>query len=179
MLQAKFLRVGKGKFAIYEVRGTSAELKSYTDSIEAKGLTTVRYKTDGVDGPVIKDDNGNSVPLFFTAFPMPDKEKWYNLVLIESGKNKGNYTLDTLDLSFDKLLSNSMGQDLGEHITAQLASKHTGVSLQSKAPKASASSVILTDDDEDLTEDASASADMDAIPAEKQPEAKASGKGNK
>ena len=154
-------------------------MKSYTDSIEAKGLTTVRYKTDGVDGPVVKDDNGNSVPLFFTLWPMPDREKWYNLTVIQSGKSKGDYTLDTTDLSFDKLFANSVGQDLGAHMVAQLATKHTGVSLQSKAPKASASSVTLTDDDEDLTEDASASADMDAIPAEEQPEAKASGKGNK
>ena len=70
---------------------------------------------------------------------------------------------------------------MGEHITAQLAAKHTGVSLGSKAPKAT--SITLTDDeDDDLTaetdataEPASESADMDALA--EQPEAKATGKG--
>ncbi len=109
---------------------------------------------------------------------MPGKDKWHELVQIQSGPNKGNFTLDTEELNFDKLISKSLGQDLGEHITAQLASRHTGV--VSNAPKAN--SIILTDDEEDLTEEsedqtpsASESADMDALA--EQPAAKASGKG--
>lgn len=166
-MQAKFLNA-TSKVAVYEVKGTSSELQAYEASITAKGRT-VQYKTAHMGGPVVNDANGNPIPLYFTAFPMPSKTQWYDLVQIQSGPNKGNFTLDTAELAFDKLLSKSFGQDLGEHISAQLASKHTGVSLDSKAPKAS--SIILSDDDdEDLTaeaedqaEPASASADMESL----------------
>lgn len=165
-MQAKFLNA-TSKVAVYEVKGTSSELKAYEASITAKGRT-VQYKTEHMGGPVVNDANGNPIPLYFTAFPMPSKTQWYELVQIQSGPNKGNFTLDTADLAFDKLLSKSFGQDLGEHISAQLATKHTGVSLGSKAPKAS--SIILTDDDDedltaeaDETESASASADMESL----------------
>lgn len=166
-MQAKFLNA-TSKVAVYEVKGTSSELQAYEASITAKGRT-VQYKTAHMGGPVVNDANGNPIPLYFTAFPMPSKTQWYELVQIQSGPNKGNFTLDTAELAFDKLLSKSFGQDLGEHISAQLASKHTGVSLDSKAPKAS--SIILSDDDdEDLTaeaedqaEPASASADMESL----------------
>ena len=165
-MQAKLIRA-TAKVAVYEVRGTSAEIKAYEASITAQGRT-VSYKTAGKDGPQVKNDRDEPIPLYFTPFPLPGREKWHEMVLIQSGPNKGTFTLDTDDLNFDKLMAKSLGQDLGEHISAQLATKHTGVSLNSKAPKAS--SIILTDDDEDLTaetddqaEPASASADMDAL----------------
>lgn len=178
MLSAKLIRA-TSKVAVYEVKGTSVELKAYEASVTASGQA-IRYKTDGVDGPQVLNELGEPIPLFFTPFPMPGKDQWHQLVQIQSGPNKGKFTLDTEELNFDKLISKSLGQDLGEHISAQLATKHTGVSLNSKAPKAS--SVILTDDDdEDLTAEAddqtasaSASADMDALA--EQPVAKASAK---
>ena len=166
-MQAKFLKA-TSSVALYEVKGTSSELDAYEASITAQGRT-VQYKTERKDGPVVNDANGRPIPLYFTPFPMPSKTQWYDLTVIQSGKNKGNYTLDTSELAFDKLLSKSFGQDLGEHISAQLATKHTGVSLGSKAPKAT--SITLTDDeDDDLTaetdataEPASESADMESL----------------
>lgn len=165
-MQAKFLNA-TATVAIYEVRGTSSELDAYEASITAQGRT-VQYKTEHKDGPVVKDANGRPIPLFFTPFPMADTEKWHNLSVIQSGKNKGGYSFDTKQLMLDKLVAKSHGQDLGEHIVHQLATKHTGVSLNSKAPKAS--SITLTDDDDedltaeaDETESASASADMESL----------------
>lgn len=163
-MQAKFYKA-TNKVAIYTVQGTDAELAAYAASITAQGREP-QYQTEGIGGPLVKNSKGQHIPLFFTAFPMPNKDQWYNLVQIQSGPNKGNYTLDTQDLSFDRLLAKSFGKDLGDHIAGQLASKHTGVSLGSNAPVSS--SVILTDDDDETdsseTESkASASADMDAI----------------
>ena len=187
MLQAKFVRIVKGgTLAMYELRGSSAELNNYVDSVTALGRT-VQYKTDGLDGDIVKDANGNQTPLFFTPFPMPNKEAWHEVYQIQSGKNKGGFTLDKSDLDFDMLMSKSLGQDLGVHISEQLASKHTGVSLSTKATKVSSKSISLADDDdEDLTAEtddqtpsASGSANMDDLVDQDQPEAKASGKGNK
>lgn len=175
MLSAKLIRA-TSKVAVYEVKGTSSELKAYEASVTASGQT-IRYKTDGVDGPQVLNELGEPIPLFFTPFPMPGKDQWHPLVQIQSGPNKGKFTLDTEALNYDKLIAKSLGQDLGEHITAQLAQRHTGV--LSNAPKSR--TITLTDDDEDLTAEsddqtasASASADMDALA--EQPVAKATAK---
>jgi hypothetical protein len=162
MLQAKFLRTGKGgSFAVYEVQGTSAELKSYADSITAAGRTTVKYKTDGVDGNPVLNSNGDQIPLFFTAFPMPGKDQWHSLVQIQSGPNKGNYTLDSEELNYSKLLARTMGADLGTAIANQLASQITGVDLSSMAKS---NTITLKDDDESP---ASAGADLSALEEQK------------
>ena len=163
-MQAKFYKA-TNKVAIYTVQGTDAELAAYAASITSQGRE-VQYQTNGIGGPLVKNAKGQNIPLYFTAFPMPSKTQWYDLVQIQSGPNKGNYTLDTAELAFDKLVAKSLGSDLGAHISAQLASKHTGVSLNSNAPVSS--SIILTDDEDDTesteTESkASVSADMDAI----------------
>ena len=163
MLQAKFLRTGKGgAFAVYEVQGTSAELKSYVDSITAAGRTTPKFKTDGVDGAPVLNSNGDQIPLFFTAFPMPGKDQWHNLVQIQSGPNKGNYTLDSEELNYSKLLARTMGADLGTAIANQLASQITGVNLSSMAKS---NSITLKDDDDESP--ASAGADLSALEEQK------------
>ena len=162
MLQAKFLRTGKGgSFAVYEVQGTSAELKSYADSITAAGRTTVKYKTDGVDGNPVLNAQGDQIPLFFTAFPMPGKDQWHNLVQIQSGPNKGQFTLDSEELNYSKLLARTMGADLGSAIANQLASQITGANLSSMAKS---TTITLKDDDESP---ASAGADLSALEEQK------------
>lgn len=180
MLSAKLIRA-TSKVAVYEVKGTSVELKAYEASVTAAGQT-IRYKTDGVDGPQVLNELGEPIPLFFTAFPMPGKDQWHPLAQIQSGPNKGKFTLDTEALNFDKLIAKSLGQDLGEHITAQLAQRHTGA--LSNAPKSSRTITLTDDDEEDLTAEsddqtasASESADMDALA--EQPVAKATAKTNK
>lgn len=160
-LQAKFLRTGKGgTLAIYEVRGTSAELANFV-SANYTTKDQVPAFSSNADGVAILDNNGNKSPLLFTSFPMPGRERWHPLYQTQSGKNKGTWSLDKDALNFDILVAKSMGSDLGQAIAAESAKRYTD-----STPVSSSTATMLTDDEdvadeEDFTAVASEDATMD------------------
>lgn len=160
-LQAKFLRTGKGgTLAIYEVRGTSAELANFV-SANYTTKDQVPAFSSNADGVAILDNNGNKSPLLFTSYPMPGRNNWHPLYQTQSGKNKGTWSLDKDALNFDILVAKSMGSDLGQAIAAESAKRYTD-----STPVSSSTATMLTDDEdvvdeEDFTTVASEDATMD------------------
>lgn len=160
-LQAKFLRTGKGgTLAIYEVRGTSAELANFV-SANYTTKDQVPAFSSNADGVAILDNNGNKSPLLFTSYPMPGRNNWHPLYQTQSGKNKGTWSLDKDALNFDILVAKSMGSDLGQAIAAESAKRYAD-----STPVSSSTATLLTDDEdvadeEDFTAVASEDATMD------------------
>ena len=157
-LQAKFLKVGKGgTLAIYEVRGTSTELASYVAN-NFKNSEPVFKST--VDGKLILS-NGNKVPLYFTAYPLPGKNMWHPLYQVQAGDNAGSWTLDKSELQFDALVAKSLGADLGQAIAAESAKRYA----DSTPVSSSASSLLDEEDDseDDFTADASEEANLETV----------------
>ena len=157
-LQAKFLKVGKGgTLAIYEVRGTSAELASYVAN-NFKNSEPVFKST--VDGKLILS-NGNKVPLYFTSYPLPGKNMWHPLYQVQAGDNAGSWTLDKSELQFDALVAKSLGADLGQAIAAESAKRYA----DSTPVSSSASSLLDEEDDseDDFTADASEEANLETV----------------
>lgn len=167
-LQAKFLKVVKaGALAIYEVRGTSAELNNFV--VNNYKDREPAFKSSP-DGKLILDQQGNKVPLLFTAYPMPNKTQWYPLYQTLTGPNAGNYSLDKAELQFDQLLAKSLGSNLGDQIASKMAEKYT-----SSAPISSTLAALddeeedeedevnFTDTSEDVEEVASEDATMDVV----------------
>jgi hypothetical protein len=119
-LQAKFLKIGKGgALAIYEVRGTSAELSNFISNNYKDREPVFKSTTDGK--PILSD--GNKVPLYFTSYPLPGKKLWHPLYQIQMGDNAGSWTLDKSDLQFDALVAKSLGADFGQAIAAECCKK--------------------------------------------------------
>lgn len=166
-LQAKFLKVAKaGALAIYEVRGTSAELNNFV--VNNYKDREPAFKSSP-DGKLILDQQGNKVPLLFTAYPMPNRTQWYPLYQTLTGPNAGNYSLDKAELQFDQLLAKSLGSNLGDQIASKMAEKYT-----SSAPISSTLAALddedededevnFTDTSEDVEEVASEDATMDVV----------------
>lgn len=154
-LQAKFLKMGKGgALAIYEVRGTSTELSNFISNNYKDREPVFNSTPDGK--PILS--NGNKVPLYFTAYPLPGKKVLHPLYQIQMGDNAGSYTLDKSDLQFDALVAKSMGADLGQAIAAQAAKRYADDST----PVSSSTSAMLSDDEDDADEDFTATASEDA-----------------
>ena len=157
-LQAKFLKVGKGgTLAIYEVRGTSTELASYVAN-NFKNSEPVFKSTP--DGKLIMS-NGNKVPLYFTAYPLPGRNMWHPLYQVQMGDNAGSWTLDKSELQFDALVAKSLGADLGQAIAAESAKRYA----DSTPVSSSASSLLDEEDDseDDFTADASEEANLETV----------------
>ena len=178
-LQAKFMKMGKGgALAIYEVRGTSAEV---SDFIKNNYKDREPAFKSAPDGKPILDSSGNKTVLYFTSYPIPGKNMWHPMYKVLMGANAGSYTLDKSEVQFDALVAKSMGADLGQAIAAEAAKKYT-----SSAPISSSAASLADDDDDDTDEEdftasdtaeavvaASEDADMDALPAESAPKATA------
>jgi len=78
-LQAKFLNMGKnGNLAIYEVRGTSADLATYVANQFKDSPNGPAFKTTQ-KGELILDSKGQKIPLLFTAYPVPGMNVWHPL----------------------------------------------------------------------------------------------------
>jgi hypothetical protein len=166
-LQAKFLKVAKaGALAIYEVRGTSTELNNFV--VNNYKDREPAFKSSP-DGKLILDQQGNKVPLLFTAYPMPNRTQWYPLYQTLTGPNAGNFSLDKAELQFDQLLAKSLGSNLGDQIASKMAEKYT-----SSAPISSTLAALddeeededevnFTDADESAEEVASEDATMDVV----------------
>jgi DNA gyrase inhibitor GyrI len=74
-LQAKFMKMGKGgALAIYEVRGTSAEVSDFVKNNYKDREPAFK---SAPDGKPILDSNGNKVALYFTSYPLPGKNTWH------------------------------------------------------------------------------------------------------
>ena len=160
MLTAKFSKMGKGgTLAIYEVRGTSAELTDYISNNFKDSPKGPAFKSNK-DGEPILDANGNKTPLLFTAYPMPGKNLWHPLYQVQSGERAGSYTLDKQDIQFESLVAKSMGADLGQAMAQQMAQKYT-----SSAPVTQSLSA-LSDDDDDTEESEDSSDDTTSASAE-------------
>jgi hypothetical protein len=160
MLTAKFSKMGKGgTLAIYEVRGTSAELTDYISNNFKDSPKGPAFKSNK-DGEPILDANGNKTPLLFTAYPMPGKNLWHPLYQVQSGERAGSYTLDKQDIQFESLVAKSMGADLGQAMAQQMAQKYT-----SSAPMTQSLSA-LSDDDDDTEESEDSSDDTTSASAE-------------
>jgi hypothetical protein len=172
-LQAKFMKMGKaGALAIYEVRGTSAEVSDFVKN-NYKDREPAFKSTP--NGEAILDGSGNKVALYFTSYPLPGKNMWHPMYKVLMGDNAGSYTLDKADLQFEMLVTKSAGGDFGQAYATEVAKRYT-----SSAP-ISSSAAALADDDDDTDEvnftasntaeavAASEDADMDALPAEETP----------
>ena len=156
MLTAKFSKMGKsGTLAIYEVRGTSAELTDYISNQFKDSPKGPAFKSTK-DGVPILDANGNKTPLLFTAYPMPGYNLWHPMY----HKADGTYTLDKQELQFEALVAKSMGADLGQAIAQEMAQKYT-----SSAPMTQSLSA-LSDDDDDTEESEDSSDDTTSASAE-------------
>jgi len=177
-LQAKFMKMGKGgALAIYEVRGTSAEVSDFVKNNYKDREPAFK---SAPDGKPILDSSGNKVALYFTSYPLPGKNVWHPMYKVQMGTNAGTYTLDKSEVQFDALVAKGLGADLGQAIAAEAAKKYT-----SSAPISSSAAMLADDDDDDTDEEdftasettevvieaASEDADMDAIPAEVAPKA--------
>ena len=174
-LQAKFLKMGKsGALAIYEVRGTSAELATYVANNFKNSPSGPSFKSTKEGKPIL-DANGNKTPLYFTAYPLPGKNLWHPMYEIQMGDNAGSFTLDKQELQFEVLVSKSMGADFGQAYAAQAAQRYA-----QGTPVSSSASSMLTDDeeeDEDFTAEAeeevfSASEDANLTVTEQAPDTK-------
>ena len=168
-LQAKFLKMGKGgALAIYEVRGTSAELDNFVKSNYKDREPVFKSTLDGK--PILS--NGNKVPLYFTSYPMPGKNVWHPLYQIQMGDNAGSFTLDKSDLQFEALVSKSLGADFGQAYAAEAARRYADSTSVS-----SSTSSMLSDDDEDEADEedftATASEDAELDVVAEQPASKA------
>jgi hypothetical protein len=159
-LQAKFLKIGKGgALAIYEVRGTSAELSNFISNNYKDREPVFKSTTDGK--PILSD--GNKVPLYFTSYPLPGKNLWHPLYQIQMGDNAGSWTLDKSDLQFETLVSKSLGADFGQAYAANAAKRYAD-----STPISSTTSAMLSDDEDDADEDdftatASEDAELDVV----------------
>ena len=157
MLKAKFLKMAKGgTLAIYEVQGTSTELDNFVKS-NYKDREPA-FKTDSNRVPI--EVNGNKVPLYFTAYPLPGKNMWHPLYQVQAGDNAGSWTLDKSELQFDALVAKSLGADLGQAIAAESAKRYAD-----STPVSSSASSLLDDEDseEDFTADASEEANLESV----------------
>jgi hypothetical protein len=140
-LQAKFLKMGKGgALAIYEVRGTSAELNNFVVNNYKDREPVFKSTPDGK--PILS--NGNKTPLYFTSYPLPGKNTWHPLYQVQMGDNAGSWTLDKSELQFDALVAKSMGADLGQAIASEAAKRYAD-----STPVSSSTAAMLSDDDED------------------------------
>lgn len=158
-LQAKFLKMGKGgTLAIYEVRGTSAELATYVANNFKNSPSGPSWKSTKEGKPIL-DANGNKTPLYFTEYPLPGKNLWHPMYEIQMGDNAGSFTLDKQELQFEVLVSKSMGADFGQAYAAQAAQRYA-----QGTPVSSSASSMLTDDDED-EEDFTADAEEEVFTA--------------
>ena len=156
-LQAKFLKMGKGgTLAIYEVRGTSSELANFISSNYKDREPVFKSTPDGK--PILS--NGNKVPLYFTAYPLPGKNMWHPLYQVQAGDNAGSWTLDKSELQFDALVAKSLGADLGQAIAAESAKRYAD-----STPVSSSASSLLDDEDseEDFTAEASEDANLEDV----------------
>jgi len=157
-LQAKFLKVGKGgTLAIYEVRGTSAELATYVAN-NFKNSEPV-FKSTPEGKPILS--NGNKVPLYFTSYPLPGRSIWHPMYQVQMGDNAGSFTLDKSDLQFDALVAKSLGADLGQAIASEAAKRYAD-----STPVSSSASSLLDDEDddeEDFTSEASEEANLEDV----------------
>lgn len=159
-LQAKFLKIGKGgALAIYEVRGTSAELSNFISNNYKDREPVFKSTTDGK--PILSD--GNKVPLYFTSYPLPGKNLWHPLYQIQMGDNAGSWTLDKSDLQFETLVSKSLGADFGQAYAANAAKRYAD-----STPVSSTTSAMLSDDEDNADEDdftatASEDAELDVV----------------
>lgn len=172
-LQAKFMKMGKGgTLAIYEVRGTSADVSDFVKNNYKDREPAFKSSPDGKP---IADSSGNKVALYFTSYPLPGKNIWHPMYKVLMGANAGSYTLDKSEVQFDALVAKSMGADLGQAIAAEAAKRYT-----SSAPISSSAAALADDDDDTDEEDftasdtaeavtASVDADMDALPSEEAP----------
>jgi hypothetical protein len=146
MLTAKFLKMAKaGALAIYEVRGTSAELDNFVKSNYKDREPVFKSTPDGK--PILS--NGNKVPLYFTSYPMPGKNVWHPLYQIQMGDNAGSFTLDKSDLQFEALVSKSLGADFGQAYAAEAARRYA----DSTSVSSSTSSMLSDDDEEEADEE--------------------------
>ena len=171
MLTAKFLKMGKGgALAIYEVRGTSAEVSDFVRNNYKDREPAFK---SAPNGDAILDSNGNKTALYFTSYPLPGKNTWHTMYKVLMGANAGSYTLDKSEIQFDALVAKSMGADLGQAIALESAKRYT-----SSAPISSTASSLLDDEEDDTDEEdftastASEDADMDQLPAEEVPATK-------
>ena len=161
MLTAKFLKMGKGgALAIYEVRGTSAEVSDFVKN-NYKDREPAFKSTP--NGEAILDGNGNKVALYFTSYPLPGKNMWHPMYKVLMGDNAGSYTLDKADLQFEMLVTKASGGDFGQAYATEVAKRYT-----SSAPISSSASTLADDDDDTDEEDFTAStasedADMDLL----------------
>ena len=160
-LQAKFLKMGKaGSLAIYEVRGTSAELSNFISNNYKDREPVFKSTPDGK--PILS--NGNKTPLYFTSYPLPGKNIWHPLYQVQMGDNAGSWTLDKSDLQFETLVSKSLGADFGQAYAANAAKRYADDST----PISSTTSAMLSDDEDDADEDdftatASEDAELDVV----------------
>ena len=162
MLTAKFLKMGKGgALAIYEVRGTSAEVSDFVKN-NYKDREPAFKSTP--NGEAILDGNGNKVALYFTSYPLPGKNMWHPMSKVLMGDNAGSYTLDKADLQFEMLVTKASGGDFGQAYATEVAKRYT-----SSAPISSTASSLLDDEEDDTDEEdftastASEDADMDLL----------------
>lgn len=162
-LQAKFLNMGKnGNLAIYEVRGTSADLATYVANQFKDSPNGPAFKTTQ-KGELILDSKGQKIPLLFTAYPVPGMNVWHPLYQ----KADNTFTLNKQELQFQMLVSKSMGADYGQAYAAEAARR----ALDS-TPVSSTASAMLSDDEEDeadeddFTASASEDAELDVVPDE-------------
>tara|TARA_R110000868_G_scaffold198169_2_gene444502 strand:- start:1629 stop:2183 length:555 start_codon:yes stop_codon:yes gene_type:complete len=172
-LQAKFMKMGKGgTLAIYEVRGTSADVSDFVKNNYKDREPAFKSSPNGE--PIL-DSSGNKVALYFTSYPMPGKNMWHPMYKVLMGDNAGSYTLDKADLQFEMLVTKSTGGDFGQAYAADAVKRYT-----SSAPISSSAAALADDDDDTDEEDftasdtaeavtASVDADMDALPAEEAP----------
>jgi len=171
-LQAKFLKMGKGgALAIYEVRGTSAELDNFVKSNYKDREPAFKSTPDGK--PILS--SGNKTPLYFTSYPLPGKNVLHPMYQVQMGDNAGSWTLDKSDLQFDTLVAKGMGADLGQAFASEAAKRYAD-----STPVSSTTSSMLADDDEDeadeedFTATASEDAELDVVADTTTPKAKTS-----
>lgn len=171
MLTAKFLKMGKGgALAIYEVRGTSAEVSDFVKNNYKDREPAFK---SAPNGDAILDSNGNKTALYFTSYPLPGKNMWHPMYKVLMGSNAGSYTLDKADLQFEMLVTKASGGDFGQAYATEVAKRYT-----SSAPISSTASSLLDDEEDDTDEEdftastASEDADMDQLPAEEVPATK-------
>ena len=144
MLKAKFSKMGKGgTLAIYEVQGTSAELTDYISNNFKDAPKGPAFKS-APNGDAILDSNGNKIPLYFTAYPLPGMNVKHPLYKVQAGANIGTYTLDKSAIQFDTLVAKSMGSNLGDQIATLSAQKWV-----SEAPINKGLASLVDDSDEE------------------------------